>query len=162
MLSFTRLVNTLRKSYCRPQYEILGTTMKKNLTMEEKKYYLHMATQFSSNAVVLEKDILLDYPSIIKQKKKWSHHQNWLVRKGKNCQEKAEVAAEIMWQNPGLRNVNFDSIARWHKHQKCYHFLVKYSGVVVTDELRIGKWNGGLAVGCRSCAMRYPWQLCKS
>lgn len=43
---------------------------KKNLSMEEKKYYLQMATQSSSNAVVLEKDILLDYPSIIKQKKK--------------------------------------------------------------------------------------------
>ena len=61
--------------------------------MEEKKYYLQMATQSSSNAVIFEKDILLDYPSVIKQKPKWSHHKNWLVKKGKNCQEKAEVAA---------------------------------------------------------------------
>ena len=36
----------------------------------EENYYLQMATQSLSNAFVLEKGILLDYPSVIKQKTK--------------------------------------------------------------------------------------------
>ena len=166
VLSVTRLVNTLRKSYCRPQYEILGRTMKKKTVEEKKNYYLQMATQSSSNVVVLEKDILLDYPSIIKRKKntEWSHHKKRTEREWQKLPGKCWSSSRNHVTKPRPSECQFliQLITRWHKHQKCYHFLVKYSGVVVTDELRIGKWNVGLALGCRSCAMRYAWQLCKS